>query len=334
MVKNQARIVQPWLGVFACTVAAVGLPRGAPAADPAVAAKPPVAAAKFQRKALRCDEFVNVWQRVAGRETRQVCAQLDRARANLIKRPQLARKLAEGVLAERPLEVQALLLVAHADWQMGRAEQAYEQFLALGTQERANGAPSTPVVHLWARARAAAQLGAYEQARVWYRQLLLALEALPDSTERACALLEAAWVSLYAGENYQEALSYLRRAQEEDVAIWREVARGAEVVVGTLTGEPSPVESAALYARLAWLFEQETQAKRRTLFLPKLGAELLLAHLAWVSDRPRAAPHLAMIACEGGLPGHLSARLVLGPPVHCSKDESLDDEWSGPDKEQ
>ncbi len=277
---------------------------------------------------MRCEDPVNVWQRVAGRGDRELCAQLDRARANLMKRPELALALAQGVLEKRPHEEQALLLLAHANWQLGKPAEAYQQFLALASRTPRGAERPMAAVHLWARARAAVQVSEYEQARAWYRHLLLALEALPSSTERACALLEAAWVSLYAGENYAEAQGYLRRAQEEDAAIWGEVARGAEVVTATLMGELSSAESAQLYARLAWLFEQETRTKRPILFLPRLGTEVLLAHLALLSDRPRAEQHLSILACEGGLPAHMSARLSPGSDAGCPNDERLDAEWT------
>ncbi|HXS17287.1 MAG TPA: hypothetical protein VN764_08860 [Polyangiaceae bacterium] len=333
MTKAERRLVRRVLGgcALAGAVAVSGAFSPARASDQSAEGQSSKARNPTARVALRCAQAGQLWQRVAGRGTRELCAQLDRARANLIRRPELALELAERVLVSRPGEEQALVLVAHAHFQLGKAADAYQEFLALAA--RAGDDPDQRpmhVVHLWARARAAAQVGEYEQARAWYRPLLLALEALPDSTQRACALVEAAWTSIYAGENYPEALAYLRRAQDEDAAIWREVAGGAELVVGALLGERPTRDSTLLYAHLAWLFEQEGLAPRRTLMLPKLGEQFLLAHLAEMGDRPRAALHLSALRCAGGLPLHLAASLPGGEPSSpCPSDEQQGEEWEG-----
>lgn len=268
-----------------------------------------------------CYPAANLWQRAARLRTQVLCDLLDQARANLFARPARTLELAERVLIEAPGQREALLLAAHAQWELGEPGRAYAGFLAAERRREASlgvaQIPSTPPVHLWAQARSAVLVGEYQKASVWYRELLLVLEQLPSSAARTVVLVEAAMASLYTGTKWAEARGYLRRAREEDAPLWSKLVVGMEGLVSSLEGSATArgsVEGPSIYAQLVWFFEREVTAAKRPqapeLHLPRSGDELILAHLAAVWDERRLSGHLQSLKCGAHVPGHLVERFA------------------------
>ena len=257
-----------------------------------------------------CDATASFWLKTRLSRYSAACHALDRARANLITRPQIARQLAETVRRAHPGMWEARWVYAHALYLTGHVHEAHDEFLAADEASANSGRlHSTPAIHLRASARAATLVGELHLALPRYRRLLLVMDELSSDEDRAKILIEASVCALFAGRGEQEALGYLRRAAGENAPLLANLRRALTVVVEQSEAEPlpwAPVEStggSSPYWRLYWLLgaDEGRPTAPADVVLPAGALDYLLTRLALITEPEQAQLHFTHLACEANL---------------------------------